>query len=68
MALFLSAQLLAGPPHDRVAPFNMIVGGFGCVAGWVFFAAKGAPWGRQALAAFLMSNTALYLNNNFAKR
>jgi len=65
MALMLSSSVLADPPRDRLVP--LFVGGVGCVAGWVFYAARGAAWGRPALAAFLLSNTAQYFANNFPR-
>ena len=66
MALMLSCPVFADPPRDRLV--SMFAGGVGCVAGWVFFAARGAAWGRPALAAFLACNTAQYFANNFPMR
>ncbi len=54
-------QSFASPNQDK---FMTVTGGIGCLAGWAFFAARSAPWGRYALAVFLSSNTVRWISND----
>jgi len=58
--IFCGQTFAASPDAEirRTEALMTAVAGVGIAAGWAFYCARGAPWGRKALAGFLAANTA----------